>query len=99
MDDQIFTFDIEERILSDYRCSQCWGHLISKTFDASKRLVEINCPKCGNVGIISAYAVNNAKSKDAGLALEARYNLQKAGIIDNPNSGKSRDELLKELGF
>ena len=84
----------------DYVCSNCWGHL-QKWAQKGSRLWVVLCVKCMDQtkGFVTRYYAEARRSESIGEKMEARDLLQAMGILEPEHSGKSNEQLLKELGF
>ncbi len=85
--------------LRDYLCSNCWGHLLA--FPLEGQLSLVVCHRCGDEtkGYVTKYFVDGRRSESHGERHEAKQMLEDMGIIQREHSGKSADELIKEMGF
>jgi hypothetical protein len=89
----------KEITLRDYVCSNCWGHLLAYPMD--ERLWLVVCHRCGDEtkGYVTKYFADGRREESHGERHEAKQMLESMGIIQREHSGKSEDELIKELGF
>lgn len=89
--------NLAEITLRDYVCAACWGHLVRKP--APERMWFIECAKDPeHNGFVTKFWVEKQRQADAGNLMDARYLLQKIGVVPNPHAGKTAAQLLKELG-
>jgi DNA-directed RNA polymerase subunit RPC12/RpoP len=94
--DQIYDPNETTKILRDYRCAACWGHLLSRPANG-RRDMEVYCPICGGGrGMVFHRWVERQKQLSLGKALEVRYNL--IGILPCLSGPKkSEKELVKDV--
>jgi hypothetical protein len=90
---------MKELTIRDYVCSNCWGDLIPQFADNRLWLVVCNSCREETKGYVTRYYAENRRSESHGEHSETRLLLQSMGIIPNEHSGKSEEELLRELGF
>ncbi len=90
--------NLAEITIRDYVCAACWGHLIRKPAPGRMWFVECAAEPDHN-GYTTKYYVGKARQADAGNLLDARSLLQKIGVVNNPNAGKTAGQLLKEMGY
>jgi hypothetical protein len=84
----------------DYLCSICWSHLILFPVTGS-RLLLVKCSNCLDEtrGFVTKYYAESRRLEDAADYLEVREMLRGMGIITSEHSGKSAEQLIRELGF
>ncbi len=89
----------KEITLRDYVCSNCWGHLLAYPMEGRMWLVV--CHRCGDEtkGYVTKDFAEGRRAESHGERFEAKEMLQGMGIIQDERSGKSEDELIKELGY
>jgi hypothetical protein len=85
--------------LRDYRCATCWGALVAIDLQNEARELDVHCanPDCSGTGFVTAAHVDRRRSEDLSDYSEAAYNLR--DIIPGLKSGKSAEEIIRELGF
>lgn len=91
---------LAEVTVRDYVCSNCWGHLQKWPQKGSQKWLVL-CSNCmgQTKGYVTRYYAESRRSESIGERREAREMLQDAGILEPEHSGKSIEQLLKELGF
>jgi hypothetical protein len=85
--------------IRDYCCATCWGHLtVRRTADGETR---IECGKYGaeHQGFVTKAYAERRRAESAAEAAEVKELLRGLGVIDNPNAGKTADDILRDLGF
>lgn len=74
---QVFSRIEAARIVRDYKCAKCWGHLLVKPDPADPQLDIVFCPHCGeDQGMVFHSWVARRISESKFEALDVRYNLQ-----------------------
>lgn len=93
--------ELAEKTVKDFCCSNCWGDLELVPDLRGNGLYFATCKKCqeDTKGYVTKYFANRRRIESEFEARDAIRVLQKLDILPNPNKGKSRNELLKELGF
>jgi DNA-directed RNA polymerase subunit RPC12/RpoP len=90
------TFLEAQNLQADYVCSRCWGHLVTRFVNGG---AVVTCAVCGEntPGFVTKQYAERRKQESAAEKAEAQHVLK--DIIPSSSSGKSKDDLLKELGF
>lgn len=87
------TADLAELTQRDYVCATCWGHLVISNDHGQ---ISVDCPDHPGGGYVTKTFAENQRGKSKGEYIEAYCNIGKTlGLT----SGKTADELLKDLGF
>lgn len=91
---------LAEVTVRDYVCSNCWGHLVKWPLSGS-RMWLVLCARCGDQtrGYTTRYYAESRRSESIGEYREAKNLLEDFGVLENEHSGKTVEQLLKELGF
>jgi hypothetical protein len=85
--------------IRDYCCSVCWGHLNITDWRGDLELVECAVYGSEHGGFVTKFWAEKQRQLDLANSMDAKDMLRKIGIIKNENAGKSKEQLLKELGF
>lgn len=93
--------ELAEKTVKDFCCSNCWGELELAPDLRGNGLYFVTCQKCKEEtkGYVTKYFANRRRIESEFEAREAIRVLRKMGVLPDPNKGKSRAELLKEIGF
>jgi hypothetical protein len=86
--------DTDNQLVEDYVCATCWG-LLAEVFENGQHIVKCTNPDCTGEGFVTKAYANRRKQDSLAERREARDNLTK--ILNLPR--KSKEQLLKELGF
>lgn len=81
-----------------YVCARCWGRIDLCHENGLDVLMCMN-PDCNGSGFVSKLYTEKEKNANQFDAMDVKATLRQIGIIDNPNAGKSEDQLLRELGY
>ena len=87
-----------DKYLQKHVCSRCYGDL--QKFPADNRLWEAKCPTCGESW--HGTTIRRSTAERRGQTALSEVHEVKENLPDlfpNPNKGKSKEELIKELGF
>lgn len=84
-----------------YACSNCWGELEILPDLRESGMYFVTCKKCGDEtkGYVTQHFVNRRRGESEFEERDARKLLVKVGILPNPLEGRTKADLLKELGF
>lgn len=93
--------ELARKTVKDYCCSNCWGDLELTPDLRGNGLYFAVCSKCKDEtkGYVTRYFANRRRTESEFELRDATRLLQEIGIMPNPNAGKTREQLLKELGF
>ena len=78
-------------------CAGCWSELIIVPDKTKSELDLAICPNCNCPGYVSKSYIQRAESRNIESAIEAREALRPS--IPWMRLNKSRDQILKDLGF
>jgi DNA-directed RNA polymerase subunit RPC12/RpoP len=97
--DQIYEYVQAEKVLRDYVCAGCYGHLVTDFVETDRNARLVRCPSCGDGrGFVTRKYAERRQSESIGEALVARKNLERAmPVLRRPERPTS--DLLSELGF
>ena len=94
---------LEDRVAQlterDYCCAQCWGSLMRMPAPERKWFVVCRAYGEEHSGYVTRYYAEKQRSNSVGDLMDVRRSLEEAGVIQNEHKGKSKEQLLKELGF
>jgi len=97
MSDQIYTPESALKVVRNYKCSLCWGHLLHKPSDDDACMEVVYCPECGdNAGLVHGKYVERKVQQSAGERLDASYNLR--GLLPCLPA-HTKQEIMKSLGY
>lgn len=85
-----------------YACSLCWGELeMRSAIHLENGFYFVVCKKCQDEtrGYVTQYFVNRRRGESEFEKGDVTRLLIKLGFAENPLKGKTRADLLKELGF
>ena len=87
-----------DHTVKHYVCARCWGHLV-KYFRDGEIIIECPNDECNGQGYVTKYYAEKRKLESSNEKLEIKQAFWDLGIVEDPNAGKTADELLNELGF
>jgi hypothetical protein len=93
-------FELASLTSRRYLCSACWGKLLPPAPAEGGGFVVL-CETCGDEtkGYVSQFYVDHRRGESVGEEREVKQMLVKMGILPDPLAGKSKETLLKELGY
>ena len=89
---------LTQKIIRDYVCSKCWGHLNARV-SGDELVVECASDPQEHSGFVTKHYVEQRRAESLGEYIEANELLKSIGVTKNPHAGKSADQLIKELGY
>lgn len=94
------TLEMAQKIHKYYLCSRCWNPLNSPipTDDGGFLVLCVNCGE-ETRGYISQRRAESLKGESISQEREVLRMLRKSGYIPDPLAGKTKKELVTELGF
>lgn len=93
---------LARKTVKRYACSICWGELeMFPAMDKDNGFYYVTCKKCQEEtrGYVTQYYVNRRRGESEFEKVNVTTLLRKLGYIDNPLKGKSRAEIMKNLGY
>ena len=87
-----------QKIVRDYVCSKCWGHLIAR-IENGEYVIECATDGQEHSGFVTKYYVERRRAESLGEYIEANDLLNKIGVTKSPHAGKTSKQLLDELGY
>lgn len=92
---------LARKTVKRYACSSCWGELEMTPDLRANGMFFVICKRCRDEtkGYVTQYYVNRRRGESEFEQRDVVRLLQKIDIIPDPLKGKTRDDLLKELGF
>jgi hypothetical protein len=93
------TFELARKTVKWKLCSACWGALDYAPAENGGYVV--TCAKCGDEtrGYVSMKTVERRRAAGYGEKREVERMLVENGYMPDPLAGKTKDDLLKDLGY
>jgi len=98
LDEQLYHPSQTQKVIKNYVCATCWSNLTAWNQGDLDLVACARYPE-EHRGFHSKRYVERVSQEDAGLAIEAKQALYKAGVLEDPHKGKTTKQLLDELGF
>ena len=94
------TFALARNTVKFYACSGCWGELDSPIPTSDGGFLVL-CRRCKEEtpGYVSQRYVERRRSESIGEEREVKRMLIKVGVLPDPLAGKSKADLIRELGY
>lgn len=95
------TFEMARKTVKRYACSNCWGELEMTPDLTQPDKYFVICKKCQDEtrGYVTQYFVNRRRGESEFEKRDVTKLLIRVGILENPLKDKTRDEIIKSLGF
>lgn len=88
-----------QRLVRDYVCAGCYGHLVTQFTKRGRDLRLVSCPACGDGrGFVTKRFADRQRSDSIEQAFVARKNLERA-MPALRRKEQSEADLLSGLGF
>lgn len=93
------SFELARNTVKWYGCAGCWGELEMNPAPDGGYLV--TCKSCGaeTRGYVSQKYIERRRGESVGEAIQVKRLLIKTGYLVDPLKGKTKAELIRELGY
>ena len=94
-------FELARKTIKRYACSNCWGELEMSPDPKNAGMYQVTCKTCQEEtkGYVSQHFVERRRAESEFEKRDAVHLLRKVNILPDPMAGKTKEQLLKELGF
>lgn len=98
---QALPFDYARKTIKNYGCSACWGDLEMNPDPENPNQYIVTCKTCKEEtrGYVTKYYIERRRSESVGEERDVKKLLIKQNILPDPLAGKSKADLIHELGF
>lgn len=95
MSEQTYQFTQALEIIESYVCAGCYGRLTINDDGNAARMVTVQCPECGERGLVTRAYADQKKAESAAEYYEAARNLE----AFFPREKHTAQEILQDIGF